>query len=143
MTTPRLSARVLQRFLPRAEVRALQSAAQAVTASTPQAYSSISNDSGATWSPVSTTGVLTFTFFRGGATIATAVITGTRNNGTGNVTITSVLTGEPLTVTLSGNATQVASAVIVHDTSMAQTSAVFQSLKDGTALGGFTGGGGK
>jgi predicted methyltransferase MtxX (methanogen marker protein 4) len=84
------------------------------------------------------------TFFRGVDAIATQVISGARNDVTGNITLTATThTGEAVTVTFANNGTQVASATIVHDESMAQTSVLFQSIKDGTALGGFSGGGGK
>ena len=143
MSTPRISARFLQSFLPRDQVRALQQAAAVVTASAANTYTSISNDSGATWSPVPVAADLTFVFYRGAFTISTVVVTGTRDNVTGYNTLTSVVTGESITVTYTNNGTQIAAAVMVHNESMAQTAALFQSLKDGTALGSYSGGGGK
>lgn len=143
MSTARLSARTLQLMgLTRDQVLALQSAAAPVIASAPATYTWISNDAGATWLTTSPQ-TLTATFRRGNKEIATRTISASRNDGTGAVTLTdSSHAGEPTTVTFSGNATSIASAVIVHDLSQARTYVVFQTLKDGTALGTYSGGGG-
>lgn len=112
-------------------------------ASAPQTFLRISNDLGATWSPVSTTGSLTATFYNTEDTvIATQAITGTCSNVTGYWTLTAgAATLLPTTITYStGNGTsQIVSATVALGGR--QTTLTFISSIDSTALGGYTGGG--
>lgn len=144
MATPKLNAAALGAAgLSRDQVFALQQAAKSVTASPPQVYTWISNDAGATWG-TSSPQSLTATFARGGIQIATQTVTATRVDLTGAITLVSgAHTGEQVSVTFSNNGTQIASATLSHDLSLAQTTITFQALKDGTAIGSYSGGPGK
>lgn len=141
MATPKINAAALGALgLPRDQIFALQQAAKSVAASPPQVYTWISNDAGATWG-TSSPQSLTATFARGGVQIASQVITATRVDLTGAITLSAgTHDGEAISIAYSNNGTQIASATITHDTSLAQTTITFQALKDGTAVGGFSGG---
>lgn len=112
-------------------------------ASPPQTYLRISNDLGVTWSPVSTTGSLTATFYdTKGAVIATQAITGTCNNATGFWTLTAgAATLLPVTIDYGSNngTSQIVGANLTLGGRT--TSVTFISQVDTTALGGYSGGG--
>lgn len=143
MSTARLSAATLQALgLTRDQVLALQVAAAPVIASAPNTYTWISNDAGATWLTTSPQS-LTATFRRGNKEIATHTLTAVRTDVTGAIALTSTAhAGESTIVEISGSGSSIASAVVIHELSQARTYIVFQTLKDGTALGTYSGGGG-
>jgi hypothetical protein len=168
-SSPKFDASVLGRIgFPRDQVRALERAFQtiadlsavqsdvtaldatvatlpvrAISASVPMIYIWISNDSGATWNETSPK-TMTATFYDdAGASIATQIISAARVDLTGEITTsTSTHTGEAVTVTHpadNGN-TQIASVIVAHTASKAQTTLTWQSITDTTALGGYSGG---
>jgi hypothetical protein len=115
----------------------------AVAASVPANYTWISNDAGATWLTTSPQS-LYVRFYRGNLEVASQEIIGTRNDGTGAITLTAgAHSGEAVDISTFPAPSQVISATVTHALSQAQSYVAFSASTDTTALGGYTGGGGK
>jgi len=116
---------------------------RSVSASVPMVYTWISNDSGSTWNTSSPQTMTAYFYDDAGTQISSQVISAARVDISGEITTsTSTATGETMTITHpsdNGN-TQVASVIITHTASKAQTTLTWQSITDTTALGGYSGG---